>query len=227
MNNVIDIYNPATYPKNFEEILNNYTNKKVDEIFNNYFFKCAHVTCTCDINNYYKYGIIRPSKVVDGNLIINYLLKELILEPLVDNSNYEDYSKKYDKALMEEYNREKDKVVDWYGKYSSVYFSMDIISEIKVDNSKYTSLIENFGGELCGAVVLSEEKVKEIGDRYNSYAIFFKLSYEEIKKAGQVKKVINIMEKMCTKGITSDRVESCINKDISPSDFIEIIKIEK
>lgn len=64
MNRIIDINDSSTYP-NFliDSFINNY---EIDynELFKDYYFKCCHVCCTSDINNYIKYGILRPYYVM-------------------------------------------------------------------------------------------------------------------------------------------------------------------
>lgn len=226
MNKIIDINDVLTYPEELINLFNNDNDTILDEIFMNYSFKCSHVTCTYDINNYYKSGIMRSFKIFkNGDWEINQELKNIILKPISNLSNYVEYADKYDKILLKEYEENKNLDNNWYGKYSCVCYSLDDISKINSDNPCYELLIKCHGGEIFRDLGLSDVDAEKIASNYKAYVISFKLSYEEIKKGILMEDLIKHMKLMYKIGKSDYEFEGSINKDISPNDFIEIIEV--
>lgn len=228
MNRIIDINDSSTYPSFLiDSFINNY---EIDynELFKDYYFKCCHVCCTSDVNNYIKYGILRPYYVNDdGSRGINDKLKEIILEPLKNNTDYVEFSKKYDELLNETYKKNKNTIPDWYGKYSCVCYTLDSLCKINIDNPAYEPIISCYGGEIFRDLGISDKEAERIASNYNSYAIFFKLPYEEIiKKCIYFPNVIEHMKKLYNNEKSDYGFESNVNKDINPEDFIEICEVK-
>lgn len=228
MNRIIDINDSSTYPSFLiDSFINNY---EIDynELFKDYYFKCCHVCCTSDINNYIKYGILRPYYVNDNEIRgINDKLKEIILEPLKNNKDYAKYSKKYDELLNETYEKNKDKIPDWYGKYSCICYTLDSLCKINRDNSAYEPIISCYGGEIFRDLGISDKEAERIANNYSAYAIFFKLPYEEIiKKCIYFPDVIEHMKKIYNNKKSWYGFENNVNKDIPPDDFIEICEVK-
>ena len=228
MNRIIDINDLSTYP-NFliDSFINNY---EIDynELFKDYYFKCCHVCCTSDINNYIKYGILRPYYVNDNEIRgINQKLKEIILEPLKGGYDYDTYSEKYDELLEKTYEKAKDIISDWYGKYSCICYTLDSLCKINRDNPAYEPIISCYGGEIFRDLGISDKEAERIANNYSAYAIFFKLPYEEIiKKCIYFPDVIEHMKKIYNNEKSEYGFENNVNKDIPPDDFIEICEVK-
>ena len=230
MTNIIDINDVSTYPKELLYGFDNNTDINYDLVFANYDFKCVHVTCTSDIENYNLLGIMRPFRVFSNNHFeINTTLKDIMLKPISNREDYSYYADKYDSLLLKVYEANKDIVKDWYGKYSCVCYTMDPIGKINTDNPGYEPMIDCYGGEIFRDLGFSDKEAEEIAKDCKAYAIFFKLSYDEIKNSPTIifSNLINHMKKMYMFGNSDYGFESCINKDIPPTDFIEIKEIDK
>lgn len=226
MNKLIDINDVVTYPKKLINLFNNDSEVIPDEIFLNYNFKCSHVTCTYDINNYYVFGIMRPFKILkNDDWEINKELKNIILKPISNLSNYVVYVDKYDKVLLKEYEENKNLDDNWYGKYSCICYSLDDISKINSDNPCYESLIKCYGGEIFRDLGFSDEDAEKIASNYKAYVISFKLSYEEIKKDILMEDLIKHMKLMYKIGESGYEFEGSINKDISQNAFIDVKEV--
>ena len=232
MNNVIDVNDIQTYP---DEIIQSFkldvADIDCDKLFENYSFKCCHVCCTSNIENYKKYGIIRPFVVNnDGTIKINYILKNIILKPLTNDINYSYYCNKYDELLINEYEKNKniDRINNWFGKYSCVCYTMDNLNNIVPENSCYEPLLRFYGGEIFRDIGVSADFAEDIGNKYKAYAIFFKLSYKElICKCILIEDIYKHMKKIYSIGKSEYGFENNINKDIPPSDIIEICEVKK
>ena len=228
MNKLIDINDPTTYP---DFLINSFINNyeiEYDELFKDYYFKCCHVCCTSNINNYIKYGIVRPYYVNnDGLRGINRTLKEIILEPLKDDFNYNLYSDKYDALLETTYEKDKNIIPDWYGKYSCVCYTLDSMDRVNKDNPGYEPIINCYGGEIFRDLGISDSEAERIATNYKSYAIFFKLPYNEItKKCIYFPNVIEHMKKIYNNVKSEYSFESNVNQDIDPNCFIEICEVK-
>lgn len=231
MNNIIDIYDVNTYPKELLKFLNSIKNKSmynkyVEEfcsIIKEHYFKVVHVTVTMNIENFKKYGIQRPFVANSSNeYYINEKVKQIILEPIKNYFIEEEYIKscnKYDAELINEFNKSLiDDVSDWFGKYSHVCYSFSTFENL-IDNSIYEF---NYGGEL-----LPEEVGQELKKYAKKYAIFFKI------KVGEILDDPNIMPEnliafmiSCLDGKKIDiQFEGSVNRDISVEDFVEIKEI--
>ena len=227
MNKLIDINDPTTYP---DFLINSFINNyeiEYDELFKDYYFKCCHVCCTSNINNYIKYGIVRPYYVNnDGLRGINRTLKEIILEPLKDDFNYNLYSDKYDALLETTYEKDKNIIPDWYGKYSCVCYTLDSMDRVNKDNVDLVlSEIDDF--EIFRDLRISDSEAERIATNYKSYAIFFKLPYDEItKKCIYFPNVIEHMKKIYNNVKSEYSFESNVNQDIDPNCFIEICEVK-
>ena len=227
MKNIIDVNDVSSYP---EEIIKSFTDDidsiNFDNLFKNYYFKCVHVCCTSNIENYKKYGIMRPLIANDYDKFqTNQILKEIILKPI---NNNEEYSKKYDELLEENFNESKGKIVDWYGKYSCVCYTLDGINKIVSEDPGYDPLINFYGGEIFRDIGISYQEAELIAKKYKSYAIFFKLHYDEINQRGiMIEDIYKHMKKMFLGEKSEYGFENSINKDISPNDFIEICEVKK
>lgn len=102
MNKLIDINDVSTYPRELTVLFDNDGDINTDDILSDCDFKCCHVSNTYNIENYYKFGIMRPFIVYPDNQVeINTILKDIILKPIVHMKDYEDYSKAYDKRLQD------------------------------------------------------------------------------------------------------------------------------
>ena len=228
MNNIIDINDSSTYPKFLVDSFVEEYEINYDKFFKGYYFKCCHVCCTSDINNYIKYGILRPYYVnIDGSRGINYKLKEIILEPIKNSKDYTKYNKKYDVLLNETYEKNKDKISDWYGKYSCICYTLDSMCKINRDNPVYEQIIRCYGGEIFRDLGISDSEAEKLAVNYKSYAIFFKLPYEEIiKKCIYFPNVIEHMKKIYNNEKSGYEFENNVNKDISLNDFIKICEVK-
>lgn len=230
MSRIIDIYDLSTYP---EKIVKTFSldadSINYDELFSNYYFKCCHVRCTNNIENYKKYGIMRPFVVNnDGTTKINNILKNIILNPLTNDINYNDYCNKYDELLINEYEENKGIINDWFGKYSCVCYTIDYIKNIVTEKTCYEPLLRLYGGEIFSDISVPSTIVEDIGRKSKAYAIFFKLFYKELAcKCIRIEAVYNHMKKLYSTGKSDHEFENNINKDISPSDFIEICEVDK
>lgn len=226
MNNIIDINDVSSYPKEIvKTFFDNVGGIKFDALFNSYYFKCVHVCCTTDIENYKKYGIMRPLIANNCDTFeINQILKEIILKPIKE---YKEYSKKYDELLEENFNESKGKIVDWYGKYSCVCYTLDGINKIVSEDPGYDPLINFYGGEIFRNIGISYQEAELIAKKYKAYAIFFKLHYDEInQKCIMIEDIYKHMKKMFLGEKSEYGFENRINKDISPNDFIEICEVK-
>ena len=228
MNSIIDINDPSTYPEFLVDYIRNNYEMDYDRLFKEYYFKCCHVCCTSNIYNYIKYGIIRPYYVNnDGSRGINKQLKEIILAPLKNKKNYSKYYKMYDELLEKTYEKDKNIMPDWYGKYSCICYTLDNISKINTENPVYESIINCYGGEILRDIGISDEDTEKIGKIFKAYAIFFKLPYGEItKKSIYFPNVLEHMKKIYNNEKSEYGFESNVNADISPEDFIEIIEVK-
>jgi len=230
MSKLVDVNNVQTYPnKLLESFENNIEEINYDEIFKDCYFKCCHVCCTNNIDSYTKYGIMRPYIVNgDGTRQINETLKKILFRSFEGDSNLIDYEKRYDALLEKEYLECKVKVDNWYGKYSCVCFTLDSIEVVNVNNSGYEPLIKYYGGEIFRDLFGEDaKKVIELGKQSQSYAIFFQLSYDDMKSAHiYFGSIINHMRKMYKRESSEYSFEGHINKDISPSDFIEVKELK-
>lgn len=229
MSNVIDLSDPLTYPDFLIDSFNNDYEIEYDLLFKEYYFKCCHVCCTSDINNYIRYGIVRPYYVnLDGTKKINKKLKEIILEPLRDDDDYEKYSLKYDELLEKTYEEKKNDMPNWYGKYSCIHYTLDDLSKINVNNPAYEPMIRCYGGEIFRDLGISDKQAEEIAIKYKSYAIFFRLSYEEMNEKNiYFPRVIEHMKLIYKNEKSPHGFENNVNKDINFNDFIEIIEVKK
>lgn len=228
MNKVIDINDVLTYPEEICHLFRNNESFDPNILLGKYDFKCCHVCCTLDINNYYKFGIMRPFRVFNDNCVeVNTILKDLILSPISNYVDYKQYADNYDKLLYKEYEDNKDLVDDWYGKYSCVCYTMDNLSKINVSNPCYEPIINCYGGELFRDLGFSDKQAEEIAKDYKSYVIFFRLSYDEINKRIYIGNLIEHMRLMYTTGKSHYGFEGSINKDISPNDFIDVKELKK
>lgn len=227
MNKIIDINDVNSYPKKLIELFEkNSKDIDYDEIFKKYYFKCYHACNTYNIENYKKYGIMRPYYVNrDGMKGINYDLKEILLFPFKGYQNYNLYSKKYDEELEKVYERNKNLIPDWYGKYSCIYYTL-----IKMDTSSpaYEPIISLYGGEIFRDIGISEKILEELGKKCKSYIICFKLSYYEIQeKCIYFPEVVEHMKKIYDNKKSNYRFENNINKDIAPQDIIDFIEVNR
>lgn len=228
MNRIIDINDSSTYPSFLiNSFINNYETD-YNELFKDYYFKCCHVCCTSDINNYIKYGILRPYYVNDNGIRgINQKLKEIILEPLKGGYDYDTYSEKYDELLEKTYEKDKDIISDWYGKYSCVCYTLDSMNKVNRDNPGYEPIISCYGGEIFRDLGISDSEAEKLAVNYKSYAIFFKLPYNEItKKCIYFPNIIRHMNKIYNNEKSEYGFESNVNQDIDPKDFIEICEVK-
>lgn len=228
---IIDVNNVSTYPKFLIDIFKNYDGNEVnyDKVFENCYFRCHHVCCTSTEKNYKKYGILRPYYVnKDGTRGINNKLKNIILEPLKGEKCYDFYSKKYDELLVEEYENNKNLILDWYGKYSCVCYTLDDIVKINRNNPNYEPVISCYGGELFRRIGISDKEAEVIGKNYKSYIVVFKLSYNELKvKIICSDELFNYMIDMYNNKHPKKQFENNVNKDVPPEDIIGMIEIKK
>ena len=230
MDKIIDINNVESYPTELIELFKE-DNKQIDfeNLLKNYYFKCAHICCTDNIDNYKKHGIMRPYQVnKDGSTRINDNLKNIILLPLKNYTDYNLYFSKYDEVLENTYKKDKDLIDDWYGKYSCVCYTLDSINKINANNPAYEPIINLYGGEVLRDIGVPEKIVEELGSKYKTYIIFFKLSYHEVaKKCIYPPDIIEHMRIKYDNRKSNYEFENNVNKDIHPDDFIEIYEVNK
>lgn len=230
MNKVIDINDIKSYPTQLIHLFENQENDiNYDEIFHNYYFKCCHLCCTGNIENYIKYGIMRPYIVnKDHTQKINYDLKKILLKPFEKFPNFKLYLKRYDEQLEKEYQKNKSLVNDWYGKYSCICY---VLGQIDICSPAYEPIVNLYGGEMLRDIGISEQVLEELGSKLKSYLIYFKLSYFEVnEKCISIPEVVEYMRKIYINDNNeklNSVFENNINKDIPHEDFINIVEVKK
>jgi hypothetical protein len=232
MSNLIDINDVTTYTNKVIDAIKmnkKFTDETIDELFSNCFFLCCHICCTINIDNYKNYGILVPFSINENKqILINETLKEILLRPFINDKQYKLYVKKYDDFIVKSYEKDKNLIENWYGKYSCVCFTLDNLNKITIKNPVYEPIINCYGGEILRDIGIPEKKLFIIAKEMKSYAIFFKLEYSQMKNRGILfSNVYEHMKRIYNNEKSYYGFESNINRGILPTEIVKICEVKE